>query len=192
LLAALKIGRVATILKDNPDFVVPAILVILIIFVGGFGVYLVEHNQPGANITRLVDAFWWAVVTITTVGYGDYYPVTAVGRIIAIFVMFSGIGIVVSVLGSLSQRRLQKAEARFRKRMEVQPRLGDNMKITIKNKIEMIDTITDEDFDKLLVMVKGLRRTLLEESKTSYRCTRCANFYYSKPKYCSNCGLDLS
>jgi voltage-gated potassium channel len=155
----MKIGRVATILKDNPDFVVPPILVILIIFAGGFGVYLAEHNQQGANITRLGDAVWWVVVTITTVGYGDYYPVTAVGRIIAIFVMFSGIGIVVSVLGPLSQRRLQKAESRFRKRTEVQPRLGDNMKITVKNKSEIIDTITDEDFDALLVMIKSLRRT---------------------------------
>ncbi len=188
----MKIGRVGTILKDNPGYVIPAILVILIIFAGGFGVYLAEHNQPGANITRLGDALWWAVVTITTVGYDDYYPVTAVGRIIAVFVMFSGIGIVVSVLGLLSQRRLQKAEARFSKRMEVQPRFGDNMKVTVKNKIEVIDSITDEDFDALLIMIKGLRRTLLEESKVSYSCTRCGNFYHSKPKYYSNCGLDLS
>jgi voltage-gated potassium channel len=43
--------------------------------------------------TRLGDAHWWAVVTIATVGYGDYYPVTAVGRVIAVFVTLSGIGI---------------------------------------------------------------------------------------------------
>ena len=188
----MKIGQLSTILKDNPEFVVPGILVVLIVIGGGFGVYLAEHNHPGANIIRLGDAFWWAVVTITTVGYGDFYPVTEVGRIIEIFVMFSGIGIVVSVLTLLSQRRLQKLEARFRSMTEVEPRLGDNMKTTIKNKIEAIDAITDEDFDTLLVMIKGLRRTLLEESKISYKCTRCGNVYHSKPKYCSNCGLDLS
>ena len=57
--------------------------------------YLVENKYPGANITKLGDAFWWAIV-ISSVAYGDYYPVTTVGRLIAVFVMFSGIGISLS------------------------------------------------------------------------------------------------
>jgi voltage-gated potassium channel len=52
----------------------------LIIIFGGIGVYLAEHHHEGANITKLGDALWWAVVTVATVGYGDYYPVTTVGR----------------------------------------------------------------------------------------------------------------
>jgi voltage-gated potassium channel len=63
-----------------------------------------ESRSPAANITNGGDAIWWAIVTITTVGYGDYYPVTTLGRIVAIFVMFSGIGIIgalASILASL-------------------------------------------------------------------------------------------
>ena len=50
--------------------------------------------------------------------------------------------------------------------------------------------LTEEDFDMLIVMIKSLRRTLLEESKNLYKCSKCGNVYYSKPKFCSNCGLE--
>ena len=185
--------RLYTLLKTNLGFVIPATLTLSIIIFGAIGVYLAEHGHQGANITKLSDAFWWAVVTITTVGYGDYYPVTSVGRIIAIFVMFSGIGIVVSFLGTLTTRRLRRVESRFKSATEVQPRLlGDETKTAVKNKIEVIDKLTEEDFDTLIVMIKSLRRTLLEESKISYKCSRCDNVYHRKPKFCSNCGLDLT
>lgn len=185
--------RLFTILRTNMGFVIPATLTLSIIIFGAIGVYLAEHGHQGANITKLSDAFWWAVVTITTVGYGDYYPVTSVGRIIAVLVMFSGIGIVVAFLGMVSQRRLRRVESRFESKTEVQPRLlGDETKTAIKNKIEGIEKLTEEDYDTLIVMIKSLRRTLLEESKISYKCSRCDNVYHRKPKFCSNCGLDLT
>jgi voltage-gated potassium channel len=53
-----------------------------------------ERNAPGANITTFGDAIWWALVTIATVGYGDTYPVTALGRFYAVLLMAGGIAIV--------------------------------------------------------------------------------------------------
>ena len=63
-----------------------------------------ESRVAGSNITTGGDAIWWAIVTITTVGYGDQYPITAFGRVIAVFVMFAGVGIIgalASILASL-------------------------------------------------------------------------------------------
>ena len=64
----------------------------------------VESRSPDANITTGGDALWWGLVTITTVGYGDFYPVTMLGRIMGIFVMFAGVGIIgalASILASM-------------------------------------------------------------------------------------------
>jgi voltage-gated potassium channel len=114
----------------------------LIVIFGGIGVHLAEHGHPGANINTIGDALWWGIVTIATVGYGDYYPVTAVGRIIAVFVMLSGIGIFVLLVGSLSQRRLSKTESRLKKTQA--GLLGHNEKLAINNKIEEIEKLTKE------------------------------------------------
>ena len=93
-------------LQANLDVIIPVILTALVILLGGFAEYLVENKQPGANITRLGDALWWAVITITTVGYGDYTPVSSLGRIIGLIVMFSGIGLVVTLVTVITQRRV--------------------------------------------------------------------------------------
>jgi voltage-gated potassium channel len=64
----------------------------------------VESRSPDANITSGGDALWWGLVTITTVGYGDFFPVTTIGRLTGAFVMFAGIGIIgalASILASL-------------------------------------------------------------------------------------------
>ncbi len=63
-----------------------------------------ESQSPDANITTGGDALWWAVVTITTVGYGDKYPVTMLGRFTGVVVMFAGVGIIgalASILASI-------------------------------------------------------------------------------------------
>lgn len=63
-----------------------------------------ESRAPDANIKTGGDALWWVVVTVTTVGYGDRYPTTPAGRITALFVMTTGIGIIgalASILASI-------------------------------------------------------------------------------------------
>jgi voltage-gated potassium channel len=58
---------------------------------GAVIVYLFERHAPGSNIHTLGDALWWSFVTVTTVGYGDFYPVTTGGRITACFIMGTGL-----------------------------------------------------------------------------------------------------
>ncbi len=70
------------------------VIALLLIFTIAALVLLAERGAPNANITTYSNAVWWGFVTITTVGYGDYYPVTTWGRTGAVILMFSGLGII--------------------------------------------------------------------------------------------------
>jgi voltage-gated potassium channel len=61
-----------------------------------------ERGQPDSSIHTYPDALWWAVVTITTVGYGDFSPATAEGRLVAVAMMIGGIGLLGFVTGSVT------------------------------------------------------------------------------------------
>lgn len=75
---------------------------VLAVGVGAVAVLDAEQDAPKANITSLGDALWWAVTTVTTVGYGDRFPVTTQGRLIAVALMIVGIGLVGVVTASLA------------------------------------------------------------------------------------------
>ena len=68
--------------------------VVTIIVVGAASELVFENHAPGSNIHSFGDALWWAVVTVTTVGYGDKFPVSAGGRGVAVVLMLTGIGLV--------------------------------------------------------------------------------------------------
>jgi voltage-gated potassium channel len=70
------------------------IMAVLVVSTASIFVLFFESQSPDANITTGGDSLWWAIVTITTVGYGDRYPVTPGGRLIAVSVMFAGVGII--------------------------------------------------------------------------------------------------
>ena len=86
----------------------------LIIFVGTFLMYSVESNVPNSEIKTLLDALWWCVATVTTVGYGDIVPVSNIGRIVALFYMFFGISMIAILMSVITntfyKRRYEKEE----------------------------------------------------------------------------------
>jgi voltage-gated potassium channel len=83
-------------------------------FVASLAMLDAERGAPDANITSFGDATWWAAVTATTAGYGDHYPTTTAGRLVAVGLMITGIallGVVTAALASWFVERLSKVEA---------------------------------------------------------------------------------
>lgn len=65
----------------------------LILYTAALSVFEAERYADGSNIQSFGDAVWWSIASVTTVGYGDKFPVTADGRVIATFLMVIGIGL---------------------------------------------------------------------------------------------------
>ena len=76
--------------------------VILLVFCGALAVTEAERGKPGSSIENFGDGLWWSAVTMTTVGYGDTYPVTHTGRFVAIALMVGGIALLGIVSGMLA------------------------------------------------------------------------------------------
>lgn len=92
-------------------------LILFVLLGSACGYYFFEVHQGGRDLD-LFDAFWWAVVTLTTVGYGDIVPATLGGRVMGVVVMFCGIGLVSTLTGNLASM-LVVEQARKRKGLVV-------------------------------------------------------------------------
>lgn len=107
----------------------------LALFSGAVLILEVEAGHPDANILNANDAIWWSMVTVTTVGYGDFFPVTLEGRIIASALMIVGIGLFGTLSGAMASVLLSGSEEEKDERLERLDRLAREM----LNKIEVRD-----------------------------------------------------
>ena len=111
---------------------------VMVMFLASLAVLDAERGQAGANIDSFGDALWWSATTVTTVGYGDQFPITAQGRAIAAVLMLSGIallGVVTATFASWLVQRVQEVE-------------------------EAAQTATRRDFEAMTLELAGLRRDL--------------------------------
>lgn len=79
-----------------------AVSTVLLVFVSALAMLEAEHHYPDASITTFGDALWWACTTITTVGYGDRYPVSFTGRCIAVALMLGGIALLGTITATIA------------------------------------------------------------------------------------------
>lgn len=90
-------------------------IAMLLIFLAAVGIYQCEHEAQPDRFRSIFDGLWWATCTLTTVGYGDVYPITVGGRLFTFFLLLIGLGIVAVPAGimasALTSIREQDAEA---------------------------------------------------------------------------------
>jgi voltage-gated potassium channel len=100
-----------SVLQDRADNALRIILFLVIVLLefGSMSVLVAERSAPNGNIKTGGEALWWAFVSVTTVGYGDYYPVTAWGRTFAVLILAAGVGLFGALSGYLANFFLSPA-----------------------------------------------------------------------------------
>lgn len=165
------------------------LLSMITVTAGAFTMYIVEHNAPGSKITNLGDAVWWAVVTVTTVGYGDVYPVTFEGRVIATVIMIIGIAILGILISTLGAQFIESKIKNQRRKDE------NNIKLMIKDKIDRLEGLQSEEIVTLLNLISNLHGELKNTNSTPQQglsCVKCNNINSQAAIYCNRCGRKVT
>lgn len=105
------------------EMVLFLIITLITIFLSAAGIYFFENEAQPEVFSSIFHSIWWAIVTLTTVGYGDVYPITIGGRIFTFFVLLVGIGIVTVPAGLMASalskaRKIQDRELQEMKEFE--------------------------------------------------------------------------
>jgi len=93
-------------------------IAVLLVYVGALAVLDAEQNEPGASITNIGDALWWAAGTLTSTGYGDFVPITLVGRLVAVGLMAGGLVIVGVIAASFATWMIEQVGSRVAEEVE--------------------------------------------------------------------------
>jgi voltage-gated potassium channel len=111
------------------------LLVVLVLEFASIGVLYAERDVEGATIESASDAMWWGYVTITTVGYGDQYPVTTEGRIVGVLLLTIGVGLfgtftafIANVFLAPPRRRRGTAAGDIRALLDEHERIADEIR----------------------------------------------------------------
>lgn len=107
---------VNVLIEKKTDFIVSFVLVFVLLIFSSSGMYYFEHNAQPEKFKSIPDAMWWGVATLTTVGYGDMYPITVMGKVFGALIAMLGIGMFAvpagifasGLLGSLQSNEQQK------------------------------------------------------------------------------------
>ena len=140
LLRLLKLNRHSNSLKliiqvfrrTKSDILITVFIVSLLLILSATLMYNIENEAQPEAFTNIGEALWWAVATLTTVGYGDIYPITGIGKILSGIIALLGIGIVALPTGIISSAYIEEIQHNRKKTkknaIELCPHCGKNIK----------------------------------------------------------------
>lgn len=131
------------------------VIVTLIVLWGATGFYFVEHRSND-NISSYFDAIWWAIVTTTTVGYGDISPLTIGGRMIAIILMLTGIGLIGSITASVATNFIENIKEE-KESDQKENQIQRDLIQFIHQQVDHLPHMSEEEYHSLISVMETIR-----------------------------------
>jgi voltage-gated potassium channel len=131
---------IKTVLYNKRNQIFSSVFIILILMLASsIGIYSAEHEaQPGV-FENAFSGIWWSVSAMLTVGYGDIYPITVVGQIMAICIAFLGVGVVAIPTGIISAGFVERGGNLCGKTVgEVESELGTRIYMILRDELSII------------------------------------------------------
>ncbi|MGB5298152.1 MAG: ion transporter [Thiogranum sp.] len=167
------INLLLNVFKDESPAFGAALLILAIILVfASTGIFLFEHKTQPETFSSIPSAIWWAVATLTTVGYGDVIPITTGGKIFGIGVMIVGIGMVALPAGILASAFSQRLHQRHEDYKELVDDVLEDGNVSLEERVVLENMrvhlgLSKEDAQKILL------RVVREEFKRADACPHC-------------------
>ena len=150
---------ITTVLSEKKNQIISSVFIIIVLMLASsLGIYSAEHDAQPEAFQNAFSGMWWSVSTLLTVGYGDIYPITVIGKLMAICIAFLGVGVVAIPTGIISAgfveqyTKKQHSDVRFSDIKEVGEILVDKDSVfsgmTVSEAAEKYDL-------RILVMIRG-------------------------------------
>lgn len=161
---------VTVIRKEMPNIGSAMFVMMLVIILAASGIYVVERDAQPEAFGSIPAALWWATVTLTTVGYGDVYPITIMGRAFGMLIMLTGVGMAALPAGILASGYSREIEIRQEK---FETQLNEALE----------DGVIDDEERKHLEQMRddlGIRddeASFIESSQLKLECPHCGKTF---------------
>jgi len=187
LLRLIRLFRLANLFRTAYYWKLSTFLYLIIILTaamtfGAIAILLIEEGEVNTKINDFEDAVWFSVTTLTISGFGDVYPVTTAGRVIAAVLSFIGIGI---ILGFISNVGSALVASRLGK---TQKRLQGETKDLILNKLNNIEQLHEDELTDLISLITTFYKGAKLNSSKAFLCSSCGNNCLTGSIYCNKCG----
>lgn len=169
--------------REKGSFQAVIFILMIMIVMAAAGIYVVESRAQPEVFSSIPASMWWAVVTLTTVGYGDVTPITPIGRFLGALITILGVGLAALPAGILANGLANELELR-KQQLELKFRdLLENCEIDIIDDEEKIENIrkdvglsTEQTQDIVLQLIRERKEKQLEREKNKYCfCPHCGH-----------------